>query len=135
MPLCINVGLSRKASRDYQSTGVSINVTAELDAALLARPEALQEQIAGLYQQAQLAMERQVQQSALPPRAAANGHAHTPITPSQRRAIIALCQHHQLGPQDQALGQFQRRLEQLSVRQASQLIDHLKGLPDPQVVG
>lgn len=31
MPLSINVGLSRKASRDYQSTGVSINVTAELD--------------------------------------------------------------------------------------------------------
>ena len=29
MPLSINVGLSRKASRDYQSTGVSINVTAE----------------------------------------------------------------------------------------------------------
>ncbi len=34
MPLSINVGLSRKASRDYQSTGVSINVTAELDQAL-----------------------------------------------------------------------------------------------------
>lgn len=39
MPLSINVGLSRKASRDYQSTGVSINVTAELDQTLLARPE------------------------------------------------------------------------------------------------
>jgi hypothetical protein len=29
MPSSINVGLSRKASKDYQSTGVSINVTAE----------------------------------------------------------------------------------------------------------
>jgi hypothetical protein len=31
MPLSINVGLSRKASKDYRSTGVSINVTAELE--------------------------------------------------------------------------------------------------------
>ena len=38
MPLSINVGLSRKASKDYQSTGVSINVTAELDQSLLAKP-------------------------------------------------------------------------------------------------
>src|SRR5207249_6709513 len=51
MPLSINVGLSRKASKDYQSTGVSINVTAELDQTLLARPEELQQQIASLYTQ------------------------------------------------------------------------------------
>ena len=43
MPLSINVGLSRKASKNYQSTGVSINIVAELDAALLARPEELQQ--------------------------------------------------------------------------------------------
>ena len=45
MPLSINVGLSRKASKDYQSTGVSINVTAELDSALLTKPADLQAQI------------------------------------------------------------------------------------------
>src|SRR5450759_2684984 len=61
MPMTINVGLSRKASRDYQSTGVSINVTAELDSALLQKPEKLQAQIDGLYSQAQQAMDRQVQ--------------------------------------------------------------------------
>ena len=38
MPLSINVGLSRKASKDYQSTGVSINVTTELHQSLLDRP-------------------------------------------------------------------------------------------------
>ena len=54
MPLSINVGLSRKASKDYQSTGVSINVTAELDSALLQNPAKLQQQIAGLYGQALL---------------------------------------------------------------------------------
>ena len=33
MPLSINVGLSRKASKDYQSTGISINVTGRFAAA------------------------------------------------------------------------------------------------------
>ncbi len=59
MPLSINVGLSRKASKDYQSTGVSINVTAELDQSLLARPDELQQQIGDLYAQAEQALDRQ----------------------------------------------------------------------------
>lgn len=60
MPLQINVGLNRKASKDYQSTGVSINIQAELDATLLARPDELQRQVADLYAQAEAALERQV---------------------------------------------------------------------------
>ncbi|MCY2929796.1 MAG: hypothetical protein NTV86_09950 [Planctomycetota bacterium] len=59
MPLVINVGLSRKASENYQSTGVSINVSAELDQSLLARPAELQEQVASLYEQAEAALDRQ----------------------------------------------------------------------------
>lgn len=38
MPLILGVGLCRNASKDYQSAGISINVTAELDQALLTRP-------------------------------------------------------------------------------------------------
>ena len=56
----ISVGLSRKASKDYQSTGCSINVTLELDQALLAKPEELQKQIADLYGHAESALARQV---------------------------------------------------------------------------
>ncbi len=52
MPLNINVGLSRKASENYQSSGVSINLTAELDSSLLSRPTELQHEIEALYQQA-----------------------------------------------------------------------------------
>ena len=59
MPLTINVGLSRKASKDYQSTGVSVNVTAELDQSLLARPDELRGEIDKLYAQAEDAIERQ----------------------------------------------------------------------------
>ena len=57
IPLSINVGLSRKVSKDYQSTGVSINVAAELDQALLARPDQLQKQIGDLYAQAHHALD------------------------------------------------------------------------------
>lgn len=59
MPLSINVGLSRKASKDYQSTGCSINVVAELDQSLLAWPDELQQQIDALYRQAEEALNRQ----------------------------------------------------------------------------
>ena len=60
MPLSVNVGLSRKASEDYQSTGVSINVTAEFGQALLAEPDQLQRQIGDLYAQAHHALDRQM---------------------------------------------------------------------------
>ncbi len=58
MPISTNVGLSRKSSCDYQSQGQSINLTAELDSALLTKPAELQRQIAALYQQAQEALDR-----------------------------------------------------------------------------
>jgi len=38
MPLTVNVGLFRTNSVSYQSAGVSINLTAELDQSLLADP-------------------------------------------------------------------------------------------------
>jgi hypothetical protein len=59
MPLTIDVGLSRKASENYQSTGTSINITAELDQSLLARPDQLQQEIDRLYEQANTALDRQ----------------------------------------------------------------------------
>lgn len=66
MPLTINVGLSRKASENYQSRGVSLNMTAELDQGLLTRPAELQEQIAQLYLQAERALQRQMAQQHSP---------------------------------------------------------------------
>jgi len=55
----INVGLSRKASENFQSTGTSINITAELDQSLLGRPNQLQEEIDHLFGQASDALDRQ----------------------------------------------------------------------------
>ena len=148
MPLTINVGLSRKASKDYQSSGTSINITAELDQALLGRPDELQQQVDQLYAQAEAALERQAagngnngNGSGYPNRGlpgarrtgnGGNGHARGSDSPtatqSQMRAIHAIA--NRLGTDaaiecNQALG---LDLGHLSIRQASQFIDHLKAL-------
>ena len=151
MPLSINVGLSRKASQDFQSTGVSINVTAELDQSLLARPDELQQEVANLYAQAEQALDRQaggpVPPEPRPPRRSApaprsngyarggngNGNGTRPsngggMTAAQRRAILAIARRVGADPAyecDQMIG---TPLDDLTVRQASELIDHLKTL-------
>ena len=66
MPLTINVGLSRKLSQDFNSVGVSINVTAELDQGLLVRAQELQRQIGELYQQAAATLRRRKRDRLLP---------------------------------------------------------------------
>ncbi len=84
MPLTINVGLSRKRSANYQSEGTSINLTAELDQSLLARPADLQRQVDDLYEQAQRALERQAgaevhaeDERAQAPAPSSNGHGES----------------------------------------------------------
>jgi hypothetical protein len=176
MPLSINVGLSRKASRDFQSTGYSINVTAELDQSLLARPDELQGQIDALYAQAASALDRQAgipepQQAARSPQRPqerrqyqqrdqpggfqnggngyttnggnrngngnGNGNGHHQqarsngaggMTNSQRRAIDAIAGRINADPVYEAQEIIGKELDQLSIRDASTLIDHLKSL-------
>ncbi len=166
MPLSINVGLSRKASKDYQSTGVSINVTAELDSALLLKPGELQQQIDSLYTQAEQAIDRQVKayagtntpQTNAPSNTGSNersrrtapqngrtrsnsngngtgngnGHgAASGMTESQRRAINAIAERMNVDAGQEAQDLFGTALNDLSIRQASELIDHLKTLMRP----
>lgn len=142
MPLTVNVGLSRKASENYQSHGTSINLTAELDQALLGRPEELQEQIADLYAQAADGLRRgstvHRPATAYGPQASANAAFSAgppqiaPMTASQRRAILAIAERLQLDPVHESQGLFRLDLADLNIRQASQLIDYLKtGPPQP----
>ena len=137
MPLSINVGLSRKASRDYQSTGVSINVTAELDQALLARPELLQKQIGDLYAQAHHALDGQMNRHSEPagptPRptpknnaANGNGRNSAPMTASQRRAILAIATRWEFDPDQESRERFGTDFDHPSISEASKLIDDLK---------
>lgn len=160
MPLSINVGLSRKASKDYQSTGCSINVTAELDQSLLAKPDELQRQIDELYRQAEEAIDRRAHapspaQDGPERRVAASGHearrngngryARTGsgngnaarqqpgsnggmMTESQRRAILAIAKRVNTDPDAEARDIVGGSLDSLDIRQASDLIDHLRSL-------
>lgn len=161
MPLSINVGLSRKASKDYQSTGISLNITAELDQALLAKPAELQAQVSNLYAQAEAALDRQAQRMGEPdaaqrhPEPHDDGHAArgngngrsngngsygnngggrrangngSSATDSQRRAIAAIARRMGVDPALEARDIIGAELDDLTLRQASELIDHLKSL-------
>jgi hypothetical protein len=148
MPLSINVGLSRKASKNYQSTGVSINLTAELDQSLLARPEELQRQIGDLYFQSQNALDHQADALRDPKTRnngqndhgrdrrsgyertnpnSGNGDRHdSAMTASQRRAILAIAKRWDINLDGECRDFIDEEFDRLSIRQASELIDHLK---------
>lgn len=175
MPLSINVGLSRKASKDYQSTGFSINVTAELDQSLLARPDELQAQIDALYSQAHHALDKQAgsnqpQQTSQPqrqpsprnnggysrngnagPRNGGNGNGQGyrlsngngngggrtnagGMTESQGKAIYAISKRLGVDAGYECKEVFGWDFDHLTIKQASELIDHLKAL-QPQENG
>ena len=170
MPLTVNVGLSRKNSANYQSAGVSINLTAELDQSLLADPPRLQSEIDRIYSQAETALDRRAAEAAgnrapmtavttvtgvgegfppsVPSGAALKGgenHANgspkggnpnagngvhrgalRPATESQLKALKSICGRNSLDLVSEAHEEFGVAVNDLDVRQASQLIDALK---------
>jgi hypothetical protein len=151
MSLSVNVGLSRKASKDYQSAGISINVTAELDQSLLTRPEELQRQVAALYAEAQHALEQQAAGGSVAPLQSTSVDARTngavrrnvnrnrngtdldshdvrKMTDSQMRAIRAIGLRADIDPEEEARRICGAELKALTLRQASGFIDHLHRL-------
>lgn len=150
MPLTINVGLSRKTSENFNSQGASINITAELDQSLLARPDELQGAVNELYEQAEYALVRQTQSTAkttthqLTQQSRSNGiidngHVQTrngrgtdspgrSMTQSQRRAVFSIADQLGVDPIDEARHEFGIDLDHASLDEASRLIDHLKSL-------
>ncbi len=130
MPLILNVGLSRKTSQNYNSEGVNINLAAELDQSLLSRPDELQDRISSLYEQAEVALDRQqvtVPSETLTPRSngSKNGDG---MTASQRGAIEAICKRLGTNPADEARHEFGLDMDRMTIREASKFIDHLKNL-------
>ncbi len=98
MPFIINVGVSRKASKDYQSTGYSLNLTAELDSGLLADSNRLQNEIERIYSQATIALNRQVEGSVGQQKPTTNNPASVTVTvgslDSLQNQSINRHQHH-----------------------------------------
>ena len=163
MPLSINVGLSRKASKDYQSTGCShqrhrrnwtplswrspTNCGARSPTST-ARPKALSHQVSAVIDSSppQQSSERQTRR---PTNGNGKDHRngningngngrsrHTSqgdgsMTESQRRAIFAIAQRTNVDATIEAREFIGTELDELSIRQASELIDHLKEYAQP----
>ncbi len=154
MSLKLNVGVSRKVGLpDYGSVGASCNLEVELDAGLIDRDlDAFQARVRGVYVAAHQAVHDElarlhapVAEPQDPPAAdrhASNGHAggngradrppagrsrlRKPATENQVRAIRSIANRQQ-ADLDGLLREFGvDRPEDLSLKQASELIDTLK---------
>jgi hypothetical protein len=152
MPLTVNVGLNRKHSKNFQSSGTSINITAELDQSLLANSQKLQDEIAGLYHQAENALTRQALRerqyaqaiNALPA-ASTSSLANSPAqassssaspasasepprraTRNQLRALHRIAQELEIDLDAACIQAVGRRWDILDLREASRMIDLLR---------
>jgi hypothetical protein len=142
MPLKLNLGLSRKVGEsNYGSRGASINVEVEIESALLSEPARLKERIRqtfGLVREA-LADELNGSSNGKTHAEPRNGNGATtnsdsrksppvrPATDSQLRAINSIAKRQQVNLDELLHQRFHLgRIQDLSIRQASQLIDELK---------
>lgn len=156
MPMTLKVGLTRKLGQpDFGSLGASCDVQLELDGALLfANPDALQEKIRSAYAACERAitaeLARQTHQEVAPDvngsangngRHNRNGHFHKETrqsppdgprsprraTSSQIRALYAIANRQSLNLTEVLRDRCRvYKAEELSISQASQLIDELK---------
>ena len=148
MPVKLNIGLSRKVGEaNFGSRGASVNLEVELDSGIISDQQRFQERVRALYAQARQSINAELD---LPSQAPAieqpvvqrNGHASAhngngsgsqsrqeggSATQSQVRAIFAIARRNQLDPKNLLLERFGlERPEDLSIRDASSLIDDLK---------
>jgi len=144
MPVKLNIGLSRKVGEaNFGSRGASVNLEVELDSGIISDQQRFQERVRALYAQARKSInaeldlpgETPVIEQPVPQR---NGHASADngngsrqeggsATQRQVRAIFAIARRNRVDPKDLVLERFGlERPEDLSIRDASSLIDDLK---------
>lgn len=147
MSMRLNVGLSRKVGEpNFGSRGASVNLDLELDSALVAEPGRLQERIRQLFALVRISLKEELNgigndqpvhhdptppPQAPPPHSNGNGGSHNggdrSATPAQVKAIYAITRQQAVNL-DELLGNRYgvRRPNDLTLRQASALIDSLK---------
>lgn len=141
MPLKLNIGLSKKVGEsNYGSRGASVNVEVEVESALANDPDKLKERIRRVFSLVRDSVAEELNgvgngatQKNQPPTNGNgvgtnkdHGQKPRPATQSQVRAIAAIAKRLQINL-DELLNRFQvRRAQDLSIREASQLIDELK---------
>ncbi len=129
----LNAGVSRKVGEpNYGSRGASVNVELELESPAAQDVELLHDRIRKLFTLARDAVNAELGlngngRDSLPP---ANGSqtpaGERPATEPQLRAITAICERLGLDPHDQARLNLSCPLEELTLPEASRLIDQLK---------
>ena len=136
MPLKLNIGLSRKVGEpNYCSRGAAVNIELELDSSLVTEPDRLQDRIRQMFRLAKESVDEQLSQTSQPANRNGgnqnnNGGQHKatrPATASQVRALHAIANRQKADLARLVQDRFQvSRPEDLSITQASQLIDELK---------
>ena len=146
MPLKLNVGASKKVGEsNFGSRGASINVEMELESALVNDPPRLQERIRQLFDLVHTSLDEELKgngnQSSPPPANAgqpqrnggtgngssSQGNPPRPATQSQVKAIFAISRSKQVNLTKLLHDRFHvAKPDDLSIKEASQLIDELK---------
>lgn len=149
MPMKLNVGLSRKIGEaNYGSRGAVVNIEMEVDSALVSEPQKLQERIRQLFGLVRSSLTDELNGGHADtasksgpdaqPHSGQNGNGASrttgqrsngprPATQSQAKAIYAIARSQRIDVASYLLERFRvRRPEDLSIKEASQLIDELK---------
>jgi hypothetical protein len=148
MAITVNVGFSRKVGEpNYGSRGASVHVEVELDRSAMEDGERFQSEIEKIFEQARDAVDRELLRNLSSSSGAQadldefseatknqNGRARAPrlATPNQVRAIEAIAQHRGVGLSELFAAEFDAKsAEELTIVEASLLIDRLKSYPFP----
>jgi len=96
--LKVNCGLSRKLSKDYQSTGFSVNIEGEITASV-SDPDAVVEQVKEVFDLAEAALDAQIERAQSDSAIAAhdepsatgrqNGNGRQPVAENTRRVPVS----------------------------------------------
>ena len=137
MAVKLSVGLQQKVGQpDYGSLGASCYLEFEIDRSLLESDrDGFQQQVRSAFAACRQSVNAQLTQPAQRTPSNGNGHSNGnpdrpaagTATQSQVRAIFAIARRQRVDPQNLVQERFHRdRLEDLSIREASSLIDELK---------
>tara|TARA_B110000495_G_scaffold148615_1_gene131467 strand:- start:195 stop:659 length:465 start_codon:yes stop_codon:yes gene_type:complete len=143
MPMKLNIGLNQKKGEpNYGSRGASFHVEVEVDSSVAIDPKRLRERARALYAIARKAIDEELgAEETVEEAIEVNGAVGvarqistggtTLATAGQVRAVFAICRSQELNPFELVQTRFGcKRIEDLSIREASCLIDELKRNPN-----
>jgi len=135
MPLKLNISMSRKVGEpNFGSRGATVGLEMEVDSSLVEQPRELHARIARLFRLVRASVDRElIGTKGRPQASTSNGSTHDlPVrvaTPAQVRAIHAIANRHEVDLAAELRSRFDvDRPENLSLSQASQLIDAIRSL-------